>query len=109
MNHVRKGNNVLLIFGEHGPTSEKEKPSSKRMEGMMPYEMWMLMTALSLQNIVGWKILCKDFDWGSQLKLSNIEITVLKSLQHLSICQYVYYFQTFLNGKKCYNPCLGFQ
>ncbi len=29
---------------------------------MMPYEMWMLMRAPSLQNIVGWKILCKDFD-----------------------------------------------
>lgn len=79
MNHVRKGNNVLLIFGEHGLASEKEKPSSKRMEGMMPYEMWMLMRALSLQNIVGWKTLC---NWGSQLKLSNIEVIVMKGLQH---------------------------
>jgi hypothetical protein len=35
------------------------------MEGMMLYEMWMLTRALSLQNIIGWKILCKDFDWGS--------------------------------------------
>jgi hypothetical protein len=65
MNHVRKGNNVHLVFGEHGQASKKEKPSSKRMEGMTPYEMWMLMRVLSLQNIIGLKILCKDFDWGS--------------------------------------------
>jgi hypothetical protein len=89
MNHVRKGNNALLIFGEHGQASQKEKPSSKRMEGMMPYEMRMLMRALSLQNIVGWKILCKDFDWGSQLKLSNIEVIVMKGLQHTYIYIYI--------------------
>jgi hypothetical protein len=65
MNCVRKGNNVHLIFGEHGQASKKEKPSSKKMECMMPYEMWMLTRAFSLQNIIGWKILCKDFDWGS--------------------------------------------
>jgi hypothetical protein len=65
VNHVRKGNNVHLIFGEHGQARKKEKPSSKIMEGMMPYELWMLMRDLSLQNIIGWKILCKDFDWGS--------------------------------------------
>jgi hypothetical protein len=47
--------------------------------------MWMLTRALSLQNIIGWKILCKDFDWGSWLKLNNIEVIVMKCLQHLYI------------------------
>ncbi len=87
MNCVRKGNNVHLIFGEHGQASKKEKPSSKKMECMMPYEMWMLTRAFSLQNIIGWKILCKDFDWGSWLKLNNIEIIVMKGLQHF--CMYI--------------------
>jgi len=29
--------------------------------------------------------LCKDFDWGSWLKLSNIEVIVMKGLQHFCI------------------------
>jgi hypothetical protein len=29
MNHVRKGNNVLLIFGEHGQASKKENQAQK--------------------------------------------------------------------------------